>query len=352
MISGTSMQAMVVRAFGAPLVAEARPSPAPGAEEILVQVAACGVCATDLKVLHGRLPGVPLPVIPGHEIAGRVAAVGAGVSTVRVGDRVALYHRITCGACPHCRAGRENLCGSRQGRLGIERDGGFATHVVAPARNACRLPDAVSWEAGAIIPGAMAGPYRALKHLAGVRAGEWVAVIGAGGLGLHAIQFVRALGGRAIAVDVEDARLALAADLGAELTVNSRTTAPEAAVRAVVPEGAAVVAQVVGGKAVGPAMEEAMRLVARGGRIVLLGYEKGQAFTVDSAWCVNNEVAILGALSYTWRDLADVAELVGAGTVRPIVAATRPLAEANAALADVERGAASGRIVLVPPHED
>src|SRR3990172_2708611 len=89
----------------------------------------CGLCATDLKVVHGRLPGVPLPVIPGHEIAGRVAAVGPGVSEVRVGDRVALYHRITCGACPHCRAGRENLCGLRQDRLGIERDGGFATHV-------------------------------------------------------------------------------------------------------------------------------------------------------------------------------------------------------------------------------
>ncbi len=342
------VEAMVVRAFGGPLVAEARPPLAPGAGEILVQVGACGVCATDLKVVHGRLPGVPLPVVPGHEIAGRVAAVGPGVTEVRVGDRVALYHRITCGACPHCRAGRENLCGSRQDRLGIERDGGFATHVVAPGRNACRLPDGVSWEAGAIIPGAMAGPYRALKHLAGVQPGEWVAVIGAGGLGLHAVQFVRALGGRAIAIDVEDVRLALAASLGAEVTVHSAKTQAEAAVRAAAPGGPAVVAQAVGGKAVGPATEEAMRLVARGGRIVLLGYDKGQAFTVDSAWCVNNEVAILGALSYPWRDLADVADLVAAGTVRPIVAATRPLAEANEALADVERGAAPGRLVLIP----
>lgn len=344
--------AMVVREFGHPLVAEERAAPVPGADQILVEVAACGVCGTDVKVVHGRLPGVPLPVVPGHEIAGRVAGVGPGVSGVRVGDRVALYHRITCGECAWCREGRENLCRGRQDRLGIERDGGFATHVLAPARNACPLPTGVSWEAGAIIPGAMAGPYRALKHLARVLPGEWVAVIGAGGLGLHAVQFVRALGGRAIAIDVEDARLALAASLGAELTVNSAKVAAAAAVRAAVPEGAAVVVQAVGGKAVAPAMADAVRVVAPGGRIVFLGYERGQAFSVDSAWCVTQEVAILGALSYTRRDLAEVTALVAAGAVRPIVAATRPLGEANEALADVERSATPGRTVLLPRTGD
>jgi propanol-preferring alcohol dehydrogenase len=342
------MRAMVVREFGRPLVAEDRPPLAPAAEQILVGVAACGVCATDLKVVNGRLPGVPLPVVPGHEIAGRVAAVGPGVSGLRVGDRVALYHRITCGRCAPCRSGRENLCGGPQDRLGIERDGGFATHVVAPARNACRLPDGVSWEAGAIIPGAMAAPYRALKHLAGVSPGEWVAVMGAGGLGLHAVQIVRALGGRAIAIDVEDGRLALAASLGAEVTVNGAKVAAKPAVRAAAPGGASVVVQAVGGPAVGAATEEAMRLVAPGGRIVLLGYDRGQTFAVDSAWCVSHEVAIQGALSYTRRDLADVTALVAAGEVRPVVAATRPLAEANEALADVGQSAAPGRIVLIP----
>ena len=344
----TVMHAMALREFGRPLVLEERTSPLPGRGEILVQVAACGVCATDLKVVHGRLAGVPLPMVPGHEIAGRVAALGPGVSEVRVGDRVAIAHRITCGECAWCREGRENLCSGGQGRLGIERDGGFATHVVAPARNACLLPEAVPWEGGAIIPGAMAGPYRALKHLARVAPGEWVVVIGAGGLGLHAIQFARALGGRAIAIDVEDSRLALAADLGAEVTVNSARLSPGPAVQAVAPVGAAVVAQAVGGKAVGSATEEAMRLVAPGGRVVLLGYDRGQTFAVDSAWCVTREVAILGAMSYTRRDLAEVASLVAARTVRPIVAATRPLAEANAALADVERGATPGRTVLFP----
>ncbi len=272
---------MVVREFGRPLVGEDRPSPVPGPGEILVQVAACGVCATDLKVVHGRRPGVPLPVVPGHDIAGRVAAVGPGVSGVRAGERVALAHRITCGECAWCREGRENLCGAGSRRLGIECDGGFATQVVAPARNACPLPEAVSWEAGAIIPGAMAGPYRAVRSLAAVGRGQWVAVIGAGGLGLHAVQFVRALGGRPIAIDVEDERLALAAALGAELTVNGTTGAAREAVRAAAPEGVAAVVQAGGGRGVGPAMEEAMGLVARGGRIVLLGYDRGQAFSVD-----------------------------------------------------------------------
>jgi propanol-preferring alcohol dehydrogenase len=342
------MRAMVVREFGRPLVAEERADLVPGAGEILVEVMACGVCATDLKVVHGRLPGLSVPVVPGHEIAGRVAAVGRGVAGLREGDRVSLYHRITCGACAWCREGRENLCGAGQDRLGIERDGGFATQVVAPAANACRLPDGVSWEAGAVIPGAMGAPYRALKHVARVRPGEWVVVIGAGGLGLHLVQFVRALGARAIAVDVEDGRLARAAALGAEVTINSARTPAAEALRAVAPQGAPVVVQAVGGKAVAPVTEEAMRYVAPGGRLVLLGYDKGQAFPVDSVWCVTHEVAILGSLSYTRRDLADVADLVAAGSVQPVVVGTRPLVQANEVLADVERGAAPGRIVLLP----
>src|SRR5436305_11169089 len=130
------MRAMVLERPGDPLVMRERPVPAPAAGEIVVEVAACGVCRTDLHVVDGELPDPKLPIVPGHEIVGRIAAIGEGVSAPAVGERVGIpWLGWTCGVCPYCRSGRENLC-DRPLFTGYTRDGGFATHALADARYA------------------------------------------------------------------------------------------------------------------------------------------------------------------------------------------------------------------------
>ena len=128
------MQAMVLETARAPLRMRERPTPVPAAREILLEVAACGVCRTDLHVVDGELPNPKLPLIPGHEIVGRVAALGADVAGFAVGERIGVpWLGYTCGVCPYCRAGRENLC-DRPLFTGYTRDGGYATHALADAR--------------------------------------------------------------------------------------------------------------------------------------------------------------------------------------------------------------------------
>src|SRR5262247_1646453 len=138
-----SMRAMVLERPGSPLVLRERPVPTPRTGEILVEIAACGVCRTDLHVVDGELPDPKLPIVPGHEIVGRVAAMGEGVSGFAVGERVGVpWLGHTCGICPYCRSGRENLCDAPL-FTGYTRDGGYATHAVADANYCFRLPDGV-----------------------------------------------------------------------------------------------------------------------------------------------------------------------------------------------------------------
>ena len=150
-----SMHAMVLERLRAPLMMRERPVPRPGPGEVLVEVKACGVCRTDLHVVDGELPDPKLPIVPGHGIVGGVAATGEGVSTPAVGARVGIpWLGWTCGICPYCRSGRENLC-DRPLFTGYTRDGGYATHAVADARYCFALPEAV--EDAAIAPWLCAG---------------------------------------------------------------------------------------------------------------------------------------------------------------------------------------------------
>src|SRR2546426_10064320 len=136
------MRAMVLERPGAPLMQRERPLPLPAAGEILIEVAACGVCRTDLHVVDGELPNPKLPIVPGHEIVGRVAAIGASVAGLAIGERVGVpWLGSTCGVCPYCKSGRENLC-DRALFTGYTRDGGFATHIVADASYCFALPQA------------------------------------------------------------------------------------------------------------------------------------------------------------------------------------------------------------------
>ena len=220
------MRAAVVTRFGSPLELLEVPRPEPAPHQILVRVTASGVCHTDLHAAHGDWPTKPtLPRIPGHEAVGVVAACGAGVTGLDVGMRVGVpwLHR-TCGHCDYCLSGWETLC-ETQVRTGYDVDGGFAEYVLADPTYVGRIPDELDDIAAAPLLCAGVTVYKGLSMLQ-ARPGDWVVVSGIGGLGHLAVQYGQAMGFRVIAVDITDAKLDLAARLGADLTVNAATTDP------------------------------------------------------------------------------------------------------------------------------
>ncbi|MBI1963793.1 MAG: alcohol dehydrogenase catalytic domain-containing protein [Candidatus Rokubacteria bacterium] len=168
-----------------PLRIEEVEARAPGHGEVRIAVEACGICGTDLHVaIEGTIQLPQTPIILGHEAAGVVAAVGAGVTRWKAGDRVTIFPNVACGRCPACRRGREVLCREAQ-VLGISREGAFAESVTLPASCLLPLPAEVSFPIGALVADAVSTAYRALAHRGALHTGESVAVFGCGGLGVH-----------------------------------------------------------------------------------------------------------------------------------------------------------------------
>jgi len=221
-----TMKAAVVRQYKKPLVIEEVPVPEPGPGQILVKIAATGVCHTDLHAAEGDWPVKPSPpFIPGHEGVGHVAARGAGVRHVKEGDRVGVPWLYTaCGHCRHCLGGWETLCTEQQ-NTGYSVNGGFAEYVVADPGYVGHLPANVGFVEAAPILCAGVTVYKGLK-VTDTKPGDWMVVSGIGGLGHMAVQYAKAMGLNVIAVDIDDAKLELAKRLGAALAVNARFTTP------------------------------------------------------------------------------------------------------------------------------
>src|SRR3954447_26393544 len=197
--------------WGKPLEMQEIPIPEVGREDILVRVRAAGICHSDVHYRAGKSPVYPLPMTLGHEVAGIVEQVGADVTRARVGDRVALHYNVTCGDCYRCSTGDEQFCEHGAAMLGHHRDGGYAEYIVVPARNAVPLPEEIPFEQGATLMCASATAYHVLRK-SRLRAGETVAVFGAGGLGQSAVQLARAFGALDVfAVDINESKLHLAA---------------------------------------------------------------------------------------------------------------------------------------------
>lgn len=215
------MKAAVVREFGKPLSIEQLPIPDLPPGQVLVKIVATGVCHTDLHAANGDWPVKPqLPFIPGHEGVGYVAKVGAGVTMLKEGDRVGVpWLHTACGHCEHCITGWETLCGAQQ-MTGYTVNGSFAEYVLADPAYVGRLPDQLEFAAAAPVLCAGVTVYKGLKVL-DCKPGDWVAISGIGGLGHMAVQYAKAMGFHVIAVDVADQKLALAASLGADMTINA-----------------------------------------------------------------------------------------------------------------------------------
>ena len=327
------MRAMVLEEPRQPLVMRERPLPEPAADEIVVEVAACGVCRTDLHVVDGELPNPKLPVVPGHEIVGRIAAMGEGVTGLAIGQRIGVpWLGHTCGVCPYCRAARENLC-DRPLFTGYTRDGGYATHAVADARYAFPLPERMD-DAG-VAPLLCAGliGWRSYRM-----AGEGRA-LGLYGFGAaaHILAQVAAWQGRRVHAFTragDTAAQAFARSLGAVWAGGSDEMPPE-------PLDAAIIFAPVG--ALVPA---ALKAVKKGGRVVCGGIHMSDipSFPYRLLWEERDVVSVANLTRADAREFLALAPQAGLRTE-----VTRyPLDQANAALADLREGRLQGAAVLIP----
>ena len=327
------MRAMVLERPKSPLVMRERPLPAPRAGEVLVEIAACGVCRTDLHVVDDELPDIRCPIVPGHEIVGRVAAVSAGVTGLGLGARVGVpWLGSTDGVCPYCRSGRENLCDNPV-FTGYTRDGGYATHAVADARYCFPLPE--QGDPAALAPLLCAGliGWRSYRM-----AGEGTALgIYGFGAAAHILCQVAAWQGRRVYAFTRGGDTAaqdFARSLGAVWAGGSDEMPPE-------PLDAAIIFAPVG--ALVPA---ALKAVKKGGRVVCGGIHMSDipGFPYRILW---EERQVVSVANLTRADAHEFLGLAPQAGVKTEVV-RYPLARANEALADLRDGRLQGAAVLVP----
>lgn len=335
-----TMKAAVVHAFREPLSIEDVPVPEVRPGQVLVKLAACGVCHTDLHAADGDWPVRPrLPFIPGHEGVGTVAAVGAGVKHVREGDRVGVpWLHTACGHCEHCLTGWETLCDHQQ-MTGYSVNGGFAEYVLADPNYVGHLPAEGSFEALAPILCAGLTVYKGLKVLE-ARPGQWVAIVGAGGLGHLAIQYARAMGFHVAAVDVDATKLGLAAALGAELCVNAADDDPAAVLQKELHgvHGALVTA------VSRQSFSQSLAMLRKRGTMSMVGLPPGD-FGLPIFDVVLNAKTVRGSIVGTRQDLNEALQFAAEKKVH---AETTPhaLDDVNVIFDALRRGRIEGRAVL------
>ena len=335
-----TMKAAVVREFGKPLVIEEVQVPTPGPGQILVKIAATGVCHTDLHAAEGDWPFKPKPpFIPGHEGVGHVAAVGQGVRHVKEGDRIGVPWLYTaCGHCTHCLGGWETLCEEQQ-NTGYSVNGSFAEYVVADPNYVGHLPDNIDFTDIAPILCAGVTVYKGLK-VTEARPGNWVVVSGIGGLGHLAVQYAKAMGMNVLAVDIDDEKLALAKQLGASLTVNARTVDPIAYVKKEIGGAHGVLVTAVSPKA----FAQAIGMVRRGGTVALNGLPPGD-FPINIFDTVINGITVRGSIVGTRLDLQEALDFAGEGKVKATIARDK-LENINDIFTKMHHGDIQGRIVI------
>ena len=334
------MQAAVVREFRKPLIIDEVPVPAPGAAQILVRLAATGVCHTDLHAADGDWPVKPRPpFIPGHEGVGHVVAVGPGVTHVKEGDRVGVpWLHSACGHCRHCLGGWETLCETQQ-NTGYSVNGSFAEYMLADADYVGHLPANLGFIEAAPILCAGVTVYKGLK-VTDTKPGDWVVISGIGGLGHLAVQYAKAMSLNVIAVDIDDTKLDLARRLGAAFTVNAKNADPAGFVKKEVGGAQGVLVTAVSPKA----FEQALGMVGRGGTVSLNGLPPGD-FALSIFDTVLNGITVRGSIVGTRLDLQEALDFAAEGKVKATIS-TDTLENINSIFAHMHRGEIQGRIVI------
>ena len=334
------MKAAVVPELGAKLEIRDIPVPKPGPGQVLIKLQTSGICHTDIHAANGDWPVKPNPpFVPGHEGVGIVEQVGQGTSLHKVGDRVAIaWLGSACGHCRYCISGWETLCEAQE-NSGYSVDGAWAEYAVADDRYVVTVPEAVSSFDAAPLTCAGVTTFMAIK-VSNLQPGERAAVFGIGGLGHLALQYAHLRGAIVTAVDIEDAKLKLATELGADHTVNAHNTDP---VKAIKDQGGVDVAVVVAASA--PVFEQAYASLRRGGRLVCVALPAAGSMNIPIFDTVLNGVSIIGSIVGTREDLADVFELHAAGRTK-VVAETRKLEQINESIEEILASRVPARLVI------
>lgn len=345
------MRAVVFTEFGGPLTVTNVDVPGPPPHGAVIEVRATGVCRSDWHGWQGHDPDVHLPHTPGHEFAGVVAAVGDEVASWQPGDRVTVPFVCACGTCDACLAGEHQVC-EHQTQPGFTHAGSFAEYVRIDHAdvNLVRLPDELDFVTAASLGCRFATAFRAVRAHGQASAGQWVAVHGCGGVGLSAVMIAKALGANVVAIDVSDAALALADDLGADLTLNSAQL-PDVGerVRAMTGGGAHVSLDAYGSEATCANSIQSLRRRGRHVQVGLLPEALGRP-QVPMARVVWLELSIHGSHGMAAHDYAPMLAMVADGSLRPdlLVRGVISLDEAPDALAAMTQASTPGTIVIVP----
>lgn len=339
------MKATVLVESGKMLQYTDMPMPEPGPGELLIKVAACGVCHTDLHYIeHGVATFKEPPLILGHETSGTVAGVGPGVTGFSTGTRVLVPAVVTCGKCRLCRIGKENIC-EQMLMFGNHVHGSYAEYMVAPAKDVFVLPESIPLEEGAVIADAISTPFHAVRNRGNVRAGDVVVVYGCGGVGINAIQVAAASGAHVIAVDISEKKLAWAKEFGASACVNAavETKVPKA-IKKLTGGGADVVFEAIGRP---ETIESAFECVRAGGRLVVIGYTD-QPVSLSAAKIMFREVEVVGSLGCRLVDYPLILQMCAEGKlkVKALVTHKFPLKEIEQAFELMKKGESLRSIVI------
>jgi alcohol dehydrogenase, propanol-preferring len=335
------MQAVMVEQFGKPLVLQELDVPAPGPGQILVKTEACGVCHTDLHAAGGDWPLKPtLPFTPGHEGIGIVAALGAGVTAVKEGDRVGVpWLYSACGHCEYCLAAREPVCEQAQFG-GYTRNGGFAEYIVADPDYVAHIPSQLAAREAAPLICAGITSYKGIKETQ-ARPGEWVVISGVGGLGHLGIQYAKAMGLHVCAVDIDAGKLEHARRLGADAVVNAKHGDPVAAVKQATSGGAHGV--LITAPSLG-AFKQGVGMTRKFGTCVLVGLPPGE-FPTPLFDVVAHCITIRGSFVGNRRDMAEALAFAADGKVKADIE-LQPLSAINHVFERLARGDVPSRVVL------
>lgn len=295
------MKAVQITSIGRPLEDREVETPTPSRHDALVRVEAAGICHSDAHYQDGTSPAGPFPLTPGHEVAGVVEKTGAAVDEVRPGDRVAIHYLVTCGTCGYCLSGREQFCQAGQ-MIGKHRNGGYAEMLVVPARNLVPVPDGVDLAHAAVSMCSTATSFHAIRR-AGLTPGDTVAVFGAGGLGLSAIQLALLCGAsNVVAIDLSPERLSRAAEFGAR-TVDANAADPVGTARELEPAGFDVTIDLVG---IPETVLQATKIAAFGGRVAVVGISNQPAEIDTYADVIGRELVLLGVSDHTKAELVTI----------------------------------------------